>query len=343
MLKWYQETKGQHDVFMARRIRLVRNLKNYPFPVKLSEEDSRELVEKLERGLENIGSVDGRVFHTISLSTMDADAKDALKERRAINGAGAEKKGPGSLMLSEDEKVSITLDGEDHIRLQCLSGGADLNSLWNEADSLDDYINERFDYAFHEKYGYLTAYPTNVGTGLRAGVTLHLPMLSAGKQFGKLVSEMSRFGVTVRGLYGEGSENYGSLYEVSNQKTLGMTEEEIITLVQQMADRLAASERKIKSLTLRNHRLDMEDEIYKSYGVLKYAKKLSIKEAMTYLSQVRVGEMEGLLQLKKPLNFYGLMMEIQPTNMKLLASEEEKNDLKQARASYIRKMLPEMI
>ncbi len=343
MLKWYQETEDQHDVFLAGRIRLVRNLEHYPFPVKLAEEDGAELVGKLENGLKDIGSVDKRIFHTIPLSAMGTEEKEALKERRAINGAGVEKKGPESLLLSEDETVSITLDGEDHIRLQCFSHKVDLNGLWNEASRLDDYINERFAYAFHEKYGYLTAYPTNVGTGLRAAVTLHLPMLSAGKQFGKLVSEMSRFGVSVQGLYGEGSENYGSLYEVSNQKTLGQTEEEIIALVQQMADRLAASERKVKSLTLRNHRLDLEDEIYKSYGVLRYAKKLSVKEAMTYLSQVRVGEMEGLLQLKKPLNFYGLMMEIQPTNMKLLAPENEKTDLKQARASYIRSMLPELV
>ncbi|MCD2491810.1 ATP--guanido phosphotransferase [Lacrimispora sp. NSJ-141] len=343
MLKWYQETEDQHDVFLAGRIRLVRNLEHYPFPVKLTEEDGAELVEKLENGLKDIGSADKRIFHTIPLSAMGTEEKEALKERRAINGAGAEKRGPESLLLSEDETVSITLDGEDHIRLQCLSHKVDLNGLWNEASRLDDYINERFAYAFHEKYGYLTAYPTNVGTGLRAAVTLHLPMLSAGKQFGKLVSEMSRFGVSVQGLYGEGSENYGSLYEVSNQKTLGQTEEEIIALVQQMADRLAASERKVKSLTLRNHRLDLEDEIYKSYGVLRYAKKLSVKEAMTYLSQVRVGEMEGLLQLKKPLNFYGLMMEIQPTNIKLLAPENEKTDLKQARASYIRSMLPELV
>ena len=343
MLKWYQDTENQHDVFLASRIRLVRNLEHYPFPEKLSEEDSKELVGKLENGLQGIGEADGRSFLTVPLSSLDGVEKDALRERRAINGAGAEKKGSQSLLLSEDEAVSITLAGEDHLRIQCMSGRSQIVKLWEEAGRLDDYVNERFDYAFHEKYGYLTAYPTNVGTGLRAAVTLHLPMLSAGKQFTKLVNEISRFGVTVRGIYGEGNENFGALYEVSNQKTLGVTEEEIIALVKQMADRLAASERKIKSLTLRNHRLDMEDEVYKSYGVLRYAKKLSLKEAMTYLSQVRAGEMEGLVQFKEPVNIYGLMMEIQPANMQCIAPEEDKNDLKKARASYIRKCLPELV
>ena len=342
MLKWYQETENQHDVFVAGRIRLVRNLEHYPFPLKLSGEDAGELVGKLENGLENIGSVDGKNYKKLSVSVMDKTEKKALKERRAINGAGASKEGPETLLLSEDESVSLLLNGEDHIRLQCIAGGAVLPALWKEAGQLDDYINERFGYAFHEKYGYLTAYPTNMGTGLRAAVALHLPMLSVGKQFTKLVGEISRFGVSVRGLYGEGSENYGALYEVSNQKTLGVTEEEIISLVQQMADRLAASERKIKSLTLRSHRLDMEDEVFKSYGVLKYAKKLSLKEAMIYLSQVRVGEMEGLLEFKTPLNLYGLMMEIQPAGMELLAPED-KDDLKKARADYIRKQLPELV
>lgn len=343
MLKWYQETENQHDVFVASRIRLVRNLTHYPFPVKLSDEGKRELAGKLEEGLKEIGSVCGQDFRRFSLSSMDEREREALRERRALHGAGGENGCMGSLLLSEDEAVSITLAEEDHVRLQCMSGQAELSKLWEEADRLDDYINERFDYAFHEKYGYLTAYPTNVGTGLRAAVTLHLPMLSAGKRFGKLVAEIGRFGVAVRGVYGDGNENYGSLYEISNQKTLGVTEEEIISLVKQMADRLAASERKMKSVTLKSHRADMEDEIFKSYGVLRYARKLSVKEAMTYLSQVRAGEMEGLLQLRKAINLYRLMMEIQPANIRMLVPKEEEGDLNQARAAYIREMLPELV
>ncbi len=343
MLKWYQETENQHDVFVASRIRLVRNLEHYPFPVKLSDEGKRELAGKLEEGLKDIGSVLGQEFRYFSLSLLDETERDALRERRALHGAETKQEDMGSLLLSEDETVGITLAGEDHVRLQCMSGQAELSRLWEEAGRLDDYINERFDYAFHEKYGYLTAYPTNVGTGLRAAVTLHLPMLSAGKRFGKLVAEIGRFGVAVRGVYGDGNENYGSLYEISNQKTLGVTEEEVISLVKQMADRLAASERKMKSVTLKNHRPDMEDEIFKSYGVLRYARKLSVKEAMTYLSQVRAGEMEGLLQFKRPVNMYRLMMEVQPANIRMLTPKEGENDLNQARAAYIREMLPDLV
>ena len=164
MSKWYQDTEADHDVFTASRVRLVRNLEHYPFPVRLSEADGRELVEKLETCLKDIGAANGREFERIPVGSMDQEARrpqGAAGHKRAA----VSKEGPESLLLSADERVSITLDGEDHIRLQCICGGAGLNELWSEADRLDDYINERFDYAFHEKYGYLTAYPTNVGTG----------------------------------------------------------------------------------------------------------------------------------------------------------------------------------
>ncbi len=343
MLKWYQKTEESHDVFVAERVRLVRNLAHEPFPVKLSEEEGKALLGRMERGMETLRDETGAAFSVLEMPELGDTEKQALKERRAINGAGAMKKGPERLLLSADESESLLLNGEDHIRIQCIGSGTGLEALWKEADRLDDAVNEQFPYAFHEKYGYLTAYPTNVGTGLRAGVTLHLPLLSVGKQFGKLVNEIGRFGVSVRGLYGDGAENYGALYEVSNQKTLGVSEAEILSLVQQMADRLAGNERKMKTMTLKNHRLDMEDEVFKSYGVLKYAKKLSVKEAMIYLSQVRVGETEGLLEFRSPMNFYGLMLEIQQANLELLAPEADRGDLKKARADHIRKRLPELV
>ena len=139
----------------------------------------------------------------------------------SLNRAAVEKKAPAGIILSEDEDTSILLNGDDHIRIQLLSSGLHLEELWERADALDDYINERFPYAFDDRYGYLTSFPTNVGTGLRASVVVHLPMLSSGRKFPALIADMSRFGTAVRGVYGEGEENFGSLYEISNQKTLG--------------------------------------------------------------------------------------------------------------------------
>ena len=149
----------------------------------------------------------------------------ALRERRILNMACVSRKEPSGLLLSADESGSIVLGGDDHIRMQILSPGLKLDELWQKADVLDDYVNERFSYAFDEKYGYLTSFPTNVGTGLRACAVLHLPTLSQVRKFQSIVADMSRFGTAIRGLYGEGSDNYGSLYEVSNQRTLGQSEE----------------------------------------------------------------------------------------------------------------------
>lgn len=341
--KWYQETDHVHDVIVAGRIRLIRNLDNCEFPGKLTAEETQQILETMQEKLEALGDTHGLKLPYKALAEMDIDEKEGYCERRMINRASAEKETPVGLMADEEAGVSLVLEGEDHFRIQCLSPAADLDSLWKRANAIDNSVNEKFPYAFHEKYGYMTAYPTGMGTGLRAGITLHLPMLAAGKQFGKIVNEMSRFGVTVRGIYGEGNENYGSLFEVINQKTLGVTEEETIALVKQMADRLVLSERKIRSVTMRDHRLDLEDELYKSYGVLRYAKKLSQKEAMQYLSQLRIGQMEGLIRFEKPVNFYGMMLEIQPANTKLLASEENKDVPGMARAAYIQSRLSEPI
>lgn len=339
-VKWYQETDRLHDVIVAGRIRLVRNLENCEFPGKLSAEDSLMILEKMEKELAFLEEECYGGFHYLQIDALDEDSRYALKERRVINRACAEKQTSSGLFLNRKESTSITLEGEDHFRIQCLSPVAELDRLWEEAEALDEAINDRFPYAFHEKYGYLTTYPTSMGTGLRVGVTLHLPMLAAGKQFAKLVSEMSRFGVSVRGVYGDGSENYGSLYEVTNQKTLGVTEEETIALVKQMADRLVLSERKIRSVSLRDHRFDLEDELFKSYGVLSYARKLSLKEAMQYLSQLRLGQAEGLIRFEEPVNFYGLMLEIQQANTKLGASDEDREMPSRARAAFLQKQLP---
>ncbi len=167
--------------------------------------------------------------------------------------------------------------------------------------------------------------------------------MSSGNQFRKLVQEYSRFGISVKGMSGDSNENFGGLYEVKNQKTLGQTEEELIALVSQAAGQLAAQERKVKALALRSHRLQMEDEVYKSYGVLKYARKLSYKEGMTYLSQLRLGLCENLLQSEKPVNLFGIMLNIRPANLKQGRGEKLEGDaLDEARAQYIRERLPEI-
>ena len=219
----------------------------------------------------------------------------------------------------------------------------DLSAALKDADQIDDYVDERFSYAFDEKYGYLTSYPTNVGTGMRASVLIHLPSLSLGKKFQAMLGDMGRFGVSVRGVYGEGRENYGSIYEVSNVKTLGQTERELVELVCKVALQLNDQENQVRQMTLENHRLEREDEVYKSYGVLKYARKLSMKEAMTYLSHLRAGICDGVIALDGACPVYGLILGIQNANLLKIADHPlDKDELDGVRASYIRDHLPDI-
>ena len=255
-----------------------------------------------------------------------------------------QKKTPGGIICSEDEKVSLVLNGDDHIRLQVLEPGMNLQGCYEEADRLDDYVNEKIAYAYNKKYGYLTSYPTNVGTAMKASVVVHLPSLSANKQFQELIGDMGRFGCMVRGIYGRGSENIGDLYEVYNQKTLGMTEQEILDLVANVAGQLSVQETQVRRVSLEKHRLMREDEAYKSYGVLKYARKLSMKEAMSYLSHLRAGIADGLLRPAEFVSIYQIMVGIQPANLQKLSRKPlGKEELEVARSRYIRDRLPELL
>lgn len=343
MRKWFEQTGRERPGIISSRVRLVRNWDQYPFPSRLSDKESAEMIRRLEYGLREIGSLDGRSYQYVSLSQLSELDRKALRERRVINSTIAAKKAPAGIILSEEEDVNLVLNGTDHIRLQVQTAGLHLEELWKRADQMDDYINARFSYAFDAKYGYLTSFPTNVGTGLRASVLLHLPNLSMGRKFNGLVAEMGRFGAAVKGLYGEGSENYGALYEVSNQKTLGMTEKEILDLVNKVAIQLISQERQVRKMALEKHGLECADEAYKSYGVLKYARRLSGKDAMIFLSQLMSGLADGLLETKEPCPVYRLMLGIQPANLQKLSNAPlSKEELDVARATYLRAELPEL-
>ena len=344
MAKWFEEAEKEMSNVIYSRVRLVRNWKEYPFPGKMTREQGAEMTARLNEGLKDIGSLDGCRYAKAELERLADLDRAALTERRVLGRSMSKKKGPASLIVSEDERASIVLNGDDHIRIQVLEAGLNLEGCYKRADRLDDYISERFEYSFDEKYGYLTSYPTNVGTGLRASVVLHLPLLSRKRSFNSLVADMGRFGTAVRGVYGEGGENYGSLYQVSNQKTLGQSEKEIIELVTKAAAELDAQERRLRQEALKQKPLGCQDEVYKSYGVLRYARRLTRKDVMEFLSQIMVGVRDGILKTKEPCSIYRIMLGIQPANLLKLAEKPmEKEELEAARAQFVRAELPEII
>ncbi len=342
-MKSYGVIDDEHPGIVSSRVRLLRNLDQYVFPSRQSPRESAQLIRKVERGLGDLESVDGRHYRFRMLEDLSELERQSLRERHVYNSAIEEKKAPVGLILSDDEDCGIVIGGTDHIRIQMIQSGFCLDRLWEECDRIDDYIEERFPYAYDEKYGYLTSFPTNVGTGLRAAIVLHLPGLSKGRNFQSLAAETARFGGTLRGVHGEGSENYGSFYEISNQKTLGVSEKEILDLVNRLSLQLLAQEREVRRITLEKRRTDCEDEAYRSYGILRYARSLTLKDAMIYLSELIQGLEDGILRTNSPFPVYRLMLQIQPASLQK-SSERPlgKDELDMERAKYLRSSLPEL-
>lgn len=343
MHRWFDETALDSSVVLYSRIRLVRNWEEYPFSLCLSDAEGEEMVKRLFQYTEDFKTPEGLPFQKLWLNQLSGLERQALRERHILNSSLLERKAPMGAMLSNDESVSMIFNGNDHIRIQVMAPGLQLAKAYEVADRLDDRLNQKISYAFDEKYGYLTSFPTNVGTGLHAMALLHLPSLSKGKKFTNLIGEMGRFGTTVRGLNGEERENFGDLYMISNQKTLGQSEKEMVDLVNRVAFQLAEQEKQVRDMYRSNHRISLENEVYKSYGILKYARRLSIKEAMLYLSQVLMGTSEGILKMQTPCSVYRIMLGIQSANLKQLSDRPlDKTELEIARANYIREELPEL-
>lgn len=343
MSKWYEDSANGYDVIVSSKIRLDRNLKDHHFSLKMTQEDSEKLLAEVEDGLKNMSADRETPFQTSRLSEFTEVERLALKERRILNGSMVKKKQPMSLMLSEDESASLIVNGDDHIRIQFLGAGNQLKELWRRADELDDYLSEKFDYAFDKKYGYQTSYPTNVGTGLRASLILHLPALSSGNRFRSLIGDMGRFGISIRGLFGEGNENYGCLYEIMNLKTLGQSELSLINVVERVALQLASQEKKVRNMVQESHQLEQKDEIYKAFGVLKYARRLSLRECMIYFSHLRFGISEKLIEVPHDFSLTKLLFGILPANLQKLTNKPlTKAEIEEVRAEYVRNELPDI-
>ena len=200
MSKWFDSVDNKNSNIVYSRIRLARNWDEYAFPSRMTAQQCGEMLERMKEGLKNLPELDGNPYKYQQLNEVRELEKLALRERRILNLAAVNKKEPAGHLLSEDEGSSLVLGGDDHIRMQFLASGLKLDELWQKADAMDDYVNERYTYAFDEKYGYLTSFPTNVGTGLRACVVLHLPTLSQVRKFQSIVGDMSRFGTAIRTL-----------------------------------------------------------------------------------------------------------------------------------------------
>lgn len=284
MNKWYVENGTEGDVVISTRVRLARNLEDYPFPCRLTVKGKEKVCEEIK---DAILSDDSWGFGYTQMKDFTRAQAVSLAERHLISPEFASDRAGRALLLTDDEAVSIMLCEEDHIRLQVMMSGLALKEAFSVADKIDNIISSKLNYAYDDRIGYLTQCPTNLGTAMRASVMLHLPALTRCGQIGKLASTVSKLGLVIRGAYGEGSSPRGDIYQLSNQITLGISEESALNNLQSITLQLVAQERAAAEKLIENP--IEEDRIFRAWGILKNARVLSGDEFMELSSLVRMG------------------------------------------------------
>lgn len=343
-LKWYMQPADYDDVVVSSRIRLARNLADYDFQEKLGDEAALKMIEKIRSLTPEITGREGMEFYSCVLTNLTGIQKNTLVESHSISPALVSKKQPTGLILSEDESVSIMINEEDHLRIQVVMAGRDLRETYKAADRIDDYLDSRLSYSYSDRYGYLTSCLTNVGTGLRASYMMFLPGLTVSGKLQQLINEVAKYGIAIRGMYGEGTKSAGFLYQVSNQKTLGENEQDIMENLDQIVNQIVAMEHKSRSEWMEKEHDEIEDKVFRSYGVLRYTKSITAKDAMMLLAQLKLGSDMGIIRFNgNGSDIHRLMLEIQPASLQNAAKKTmEKAERDHARAQYLNTHLPNL-
>ena len=333
MAKWFNASGKQNDIVLSTRVRLARNLNGYKFPNKLDKETALEIINKVENAVSNLGLG----FKKYLLSEMTDNQKQIMIEEHFMSPNMLDNSIPRALFISADHSVCIMVNEEDHIRMQSIFAGLESDTAFDIIYKLDKYLADSLDYAVHQKYGYLTSCLTNVGTGLRVSYMLHLPAIVKANLADSLFSSIGKLGATVRGIYGEGSRANGSIFQVSNQITIGKTETDIHKTINNVVSQIIAKERELRNNDYKNLGIKLEDKIMRSYGILKNARLISYKEMMNYISNVRYGITLGIIDTE-PSILSAVMVETSPAH---LSGEEQKSpfDRDTQRAAYIRNKL----
>ncbi len=315
MSKWYIGAGEQSDIVVSTRIRLARNIAEYPFPNKLNTKSRTELNNMIRETVEADNKYKLQYNEMKTLARFEAAS---MAERHIISPEFASDADGRALLLSPEEDISIMLCEEDHIRVQVMKSGFALDEAYSIADEIDNKLSQKFNFAFDERIGYLTQCPTNLGTGMRASVMLHLPALTLSGQIHKLINTVSKLGLTFRGAFGEGTGALGDMYQLSNQITLGISEEFAIKNLKAITLQLCAQERAVRDELLKD--AVTEDKIFRAYGTLKWARLLNTKELMENLSLVRLGTVSGKLNV--PLETVNeLMVSMQPATINARAGQ----------------------
>lgn len=318
MANWYLEAGKEADVVMSTRIRLARNIADIPFTNRYTKEQAESILRKMEEIVPSIGYG----LKMIRMKNCDDITKQSLVEKHMISPEFASKNQieAKAIIVNEEENICIMIGEEDHLRLQVFHEGLDLESALALAIEIDEKLNAQLNYACHAEYGYLTACPTNVGTAMRASVMVHLPGLSLTGNIGKVLNVVGNFGMTIRGVYGEGSQSQGDIYQISNNQTLGVSEKEIIKNLKMMTEKVIGQERLARK-ALGSKALELEDAVYRAYGILTNARKLTSEECMKLVSEVKLGTDLGIIRELNDFKVKQLDLYTKPANLQKYVGE----------------------
>jgi len=336
--EWLRGSGPESDIVISSRIRLARNLADFPFVRQCDAKDRAAIQKTLCEAVEEEKEL-------LDVSYVDVDAlptvdRQFLVERQLISRELADGEGPRGVAINEGEKFSLMINEEDHLRIQVMNSGLDLDSAWEQINRIDDLLEERVTYAFHDTLGYLTACPTNVGTGMRVSVMLHLPALVITRQIEKVFRSLQKISLAVRGLYGEGSQAMGDFYQISNQITLGRSEKDLISQVAEVVPAMIDYERKAREFLVTESQKDLHDRVSRAYGTLCSAQTISSEETMMLLSSVRMGVNLGLIKdIEMPI-INQLFIHTQPAHLqKLRGAELDTANRNIERAIYLQQHL----
>ena len=310
-MNWYVQNGKESDVVLSSRVRLSRNIKGYPFTNRCTEEELKEIYNKIK----DITPLIGYNLKFISMEDMDDVTKQSLVEKHVISPDFARTKIPYTgIIINDDENICIMVNEEDHIKLQVFTSGLDIDNILNLAIEIDEKLEELLPYSYHQKYGYLTACPTNVGTGLKISTLVHIPGLEMTGNLSKMLNVVNNLGMNVRGIYGEGTKAEGDIYQIANNQTLGITEKEIAKNLNLITQKIIEQERIARKYLTKNS-IKLEDKVYRDYGVLTNARRISEDEAIELISSVKLGTDLGIIKELTDKKVAELILYTKPANI----------------------------
>ena len=339
--RWLSGEDDAEGMVVSCRARLARNLSASPFAPKATLDDQERVIERVLGAAQRSRQLGNAAF--FKMNVLQGNERQLLVERHLISPALADSKGQRGVLFSSDESLSVMINEEDHLRLQAVLPGLQAQAAWQQVDALDDDLGGALDYAHSAQWGFLTACPTNTGTGLRVSVLIHLPALVLTEDMERVMRGLTQMTFTVRGFYGEGTNASGNLFQISNQSTMGVSEEEIVEKLAEVTRQIMEHEREAQTALLKEASSEVEDKVWRAYGLLAHARVLSSQEFMNLLSAVRLGRSLGLMGTMSSGFINQLMIITQPSHLQAEAGVELSPEERDVRRAYVvRRRLAEM-